>query len=208
MYQSVSPSIVTNHQSMVVHEKPTRWDRLQGTEGGHACPGLRTKEGVVRWCGAHDWLVNRIDIWLVWFFGRFWLPSWFISSWFIMHELKLACLKFRIQFGWLWRFLMKMTQNLWRGEESPILRWAQEEIQKMISDVDDDGSGTIGYEELLGFHRFPTPLDPLRRLIPNSQIIHDSDSLGFLGMGWTHQSALNLSRYSNTIRFNSHRSIR
>ena len=23
----------------------------------------------------------------------------------------------------------------------------QEEIQKMISDVDDDGSGTIGYEE-------------------------------------------------------------
>ena len=26
----------------------------------------------------------------------------------------------------------------------------QEEIQKMISDVDDDGSGTIGYEELLG----------------------------------------------------------
>ena len=25
-----------------------------------------------------------------------WLPSWFISSWFIMHELKLACLKFRI----------------------------------------------------------------------------------------------------------------
>ena len=26
----------------------------------------------------------------------------------------------------------------------------QEEIQKMISDVDDDGSGTIGYEERLG----------------------------------------------------------
>ena len=31
--------------------------------------------------------------------------------------------------------------------ETPSL---QEEIQKMISDVDDDGSGTIGYEELLG----------------------------------------------------------
>ena len=51
---------------------------------------------------------------------------------------------------------------------SPILRWAQEEIQKMISDVDDDGSGTIGYEELLGFHPFS----------PTSSIISSSSNPG------------------------------
>ena len=74
---------------------------------------------------------------------------------------------------------------------SPILRWAQEEIQKMISDVDDDGSGTIGYEELLGFHRFPTPLDPVRRLMPNSQIIHDSDSFWDFG-GWVERLKISI----------------
>ena len=40
---------------------------------------------------------------------------------------------------------------------------AQEEIQKMISDVDDDGSGTIGYEELLGHTVVDeTPHRPMR----------------------------------------------
>eukprot|EP00438_Fugacium_kawagutii_P028931 Skav208517 [mRNA] locus=scaffold1322:175814:177606:+ [translate_table: standard] len=35
-------------------------------------------------------------------------------------------------------------------DEGSAQQWLpQEEIQKMISDVDDDGSGTIGYEELL-----------------------------------------------------------
>ena len=34
----------------------------------------------------------------------------------------------------------------------------EEEIQKMISDVDDDGSGTIGYEEPLGHTLLIEPL--------------------------------------------------
>ena len=47
-----------------------------------------------------------------------------------------------------------MSEEGFRGKVR--LAECQEEIQKMISDVDDDGSGTIGYEELLGPYReFP-----------------------------------------------------
>ena len=67
---------------------------------------------------------------------------------------------------------------------SPILRWAQEEIQKMISDVDDDGSGTIGYEELLGFHPFSHPRGiPWEDWCPTHKSYMTQIRFGILGDG-------------------------
>ena len=56
----------------------------------------------------------------------------------------------------------------------------EEEIQKMISDVDDDGSGTIGYEEPLGYTLLIEPLVRPRGQLKKAQRL--SACLRFLKM--------------------------